>query len=387
MSLTPSDLKIIKKTGITVLVGMVVVIGITWLIQYSRIKRQNLELRFDESGQLVATNNTIVPFDIEAHVLVAKRFMETGQPEKALPHLKRSLAFRSGQRDLRFRFATASLDASRYEQALSALTKLEQNGINDSLTPAICAQKGITLFYLGRLSESKEHLENCLVRFPASKEAACYLGQIEASQSDGIQRAESYLEQAIRMDSSYVEAWYQLARLMMQKGNNIKARQLLLRGLEIDPLHVKSHSRLGMAYYYLNDIIQARKSYQTALALNPYDYNTRYNLGELYYSALGDTESALIEFKKTLQLHPGHVEALFKTGMICLGNNMVKEAIRHFEAALAQEPGSVRILLQLAVAFEKIGDQDRALRSYKNIIKVDPLNRIAKQKIKFLSNE
>lgn len=387
MALTPADLNAIKKIGINVLVVILLIIGAAWLVQYSRIKKQQMELRFDSTGQLVAKNDKIVPLDLEAHELVAQRYRETGQPGKALPHLKRSLAFKQSNRVLRYRFAAASLDAGHYEQALTALVRLEQNDIDDSLAPAICAQKGITLFYLGRFSESKDHLQSCLSRYPSSAEAACYLGQIEASQTDGIARASDCLERAIGLDSHYVEGWYQLARLRMLQDNPIKARQLLLRALEIDPLHVKSHSRLGMVYYYLHDFIQAKKSYHTALALNPGDYNTRYNLGELYYSALADTESALMEFKNALQLNPGHVEANFKVGVICLKNDMIKEAIRYFNAALAEEPHAIRVLLQLAVAYERIGDKDSALKAYEKVAAVDALNRIAIQKIKFLSAE
>jgi tetratricopeptide (TPR) repeat protein len=387
MALTPTDLNTIRKTGISCFFAILVVIGVAWLVQYNRLKKQHLELRLDESGHIVALNSNVVPLDLEAHDQVARRYSETDQPEKALPHLKRCLAFKPDNRLLRYRFASASLDAGLYEQALAALNRLEQSSIEDSLADAISAKKGITLFYLGRFAESKEQLELCLSRFPNSAEAACYLGQIEASRSEGLTRARSYLEQAIRKDSLYVEGWYQLARLTMQQNDYIKARQLLLSALEIDPLHVKSHSRLGMIYYYLHDYVQARKAYLTALALNPRDFNTRYNLGELYYSAVGDTESALHEFKATLAQNHSHLEANFKMGLICLRNNMVKEAIRYFQAAEQQEPKNVRVLLQLAVAYEKLGDKAPALQAYRNIVAADPLNSIALQKIRYLSGE
>jgi tetratricopeptide (TPR) repeat protein len=121
--------------------------------------------------------------------------------------------------------------------------------------------------------------------------------------------------------------------------------------------------------------------------LNPRDFNTRYNLGELYYSALGDTENGLREFKIALKQNPGHVEANFKVGLICLNNNMIKEAIRYFEVARANGPENVRVLMQLAVAYEKLGDKAAALQAYKAIVGVDALNSIALQKIKYLAGD
>jgi protein O-GlcNAc transferase len=387
MGLTTSELKKIRTIGINFSILLLCIIGVVWVVQYTRIKKQNLELQFDESGHLIAKNDKITPLDIEANELVAWRYYETDQPAKAIPHLKRCLAFKPNNRSLRFRLATANLDAGNYEQALAGLTRMENENVDDSLTPVICAQKGITLFYLGNIEESRTELTSCLARFPNSAEAACYLGQIIASNPEGSAGALEYLDRAIKIDSQYVEGWYQLARFTMQQNLYLKARQLLLRALEIDPLHVKSHSRLGMVYYYLHDYEQAKKSYLTALALNPRDFNTRYNLGELYCSALGDMENGLHEYKIALKQNPGHVEANFKVGLICLHNNMFKEAIRYFEAARANGPENVRVLMQLAVAYEKLGDKAAALQAYKAIIVIDALNSIALQKIRYLAGD
>lgn len=140
-----------------------------------------------------------------------------------------------------------------------------------------------------------------------------------------------------------------------------------------------------MVYYYLENKILAKKSYLTAIALNPKDFNTLYNLGELYYIAFGDTENALREYNATLKINPDHVDANFKVGLICLRNNMTKESIHYFRDALKTDPENVRILLQLGVAYEKIGDQEKALKVYQKIVGVDALNSIAIQKIKYLS--
>jgi tetratricopeptide (TPR) repeat protein len=285
---------------------------------------------------------------------------------------------------MRYKFATACLNAGDYDRALKEFTSLSQNKQTDSLTPKIAARKGITLFYLNKVVESKEALKQCLEQAPKTAEAACFLGQIETTDADSA-KALSHLEQAITLDPGYVEGWYQLARYQMEHGNYSKSQQYLQQALEIDPLNGKCHARLGMVFYYLENKISAKKSYLTAIALNPKDFNTLYNLGELYYTAFADTENALREYNAALKINPDHVEANFKVGLICIRNNMVKESIRYFRNALKTNQENVRILLQLGVAYEKIGDRDRALKVYRKIITVDALNSIAIQKIKFLS--
>jgi tetratricopeptide (TPR) repeat protein len=142
-----------------------------------------------------------------------------------------------------------------------------------------------------------------------------------------------------------------------------------------------------MVYYYEFNAEQALKSYQTALALNPYDYNTRYNLGELYRTHLEDKENALREFVAAIELNPKHSEANYRAGLICAGNGMMKEAIRYFEASLQNNRQNPRRLLQLAAAYERIGDKATALSIYHEITDIDPLHSVAIQKIRFLEQE
>jgi tetratricopeptide (TPR) repeat protein len=141
-----------------------------------------------------------------------------------------------------------------------------------------------------------------------------------------------------------------------------------------------------MVYYYLDEPEMAKKSYTTALALNPHDYNTHYNLGELYYSKYNDNADALDEFKKALEGNPSHAEANFRAGVICLGNNMAKEAVGYLESARASDPKNIRLLLQLGVAYERLDMKDEALSTYRLILDFDPLNQVAGQKVKLLSS-
>jgi tetratricopeptide (TPR) repeat protein len=386
MIFSPKDLKTITRVATNSFFVCLIAVGIIWAFRYYQFKQKNQNVRIDKSGHLMVNNDRVLPIDIEAHRLIAERLLATDQAEKALAHLQRILDFKPNNRTVRFQFARACLDAGYFDKALSELKLLDRSGVKDSCTPKIAALMGIALFYLNDVFESKRQLDSCLTRYPATAEAACFLGQIEAaSPPDEASKALYHLEQAVTIDPSYVEGWYQLARYTMQKGNYLKARQQLLQALEIDPLHVKSHSRLGMVYYYLGNFDLAKKSYLTALALNPKDFNTRYNLGELFYTAAGDTESALREFTTTLKESPNHRDANFKVGLICLRNNMVKEAIRYFQTALLNDPKNIRAMMQLAVSYEKLGDRAQALQTYRDIVAVDPLNSIGIQKIKYLS--
>jgi tetratricopeptide (TPR) repeat protein len=337
-------------------------------------------------GYFEKKSRDLLPIDIEAHSFIVEHFLKIDQPQKAIDHILRILPAEKTNRDLMLKLATAYMQSGDFKSALETFIKLENIDISDNLSASIAARKSLTLFYMGETNASKELLIKCVKRYPESAEALCYLGEVEAATAGGSGKAEDFFNKALAVDSAFIECWYQYSRFCMDRGDYSKSRTFLLKILEIEPLNAKTHARLGMLYYYLNQPEMAKKAYQTALALNPGDYNTHYNLGELYFTKYEDNISALEEFKKALAGNPRHAEANFRVGVICLGNNMVKEAIGYLEKAREASSKNIRVLLQLGVAYEKIEMKEEALGIYRLILDIDPFNQAADQKIKLLES-
>jgi tetratricopeptide (TPR) repeat protein len=328
----------------------------------------------------------LTPLDIEAHEFIGNHYLSINKPEKAIEHFIRILNYKGNDPGFDLALANAYIQAERYADAEEILEASIENTAPDSLSDEIAARYGLALFYRDRIDESKRFLESYILRHRRSPEVACMLGQIESSLHAHSPQAASYFQQAVSIDPRYADGWYQLARYYMHTGNYAKSRDILLKVLEIRPLHAKAHARLGMAYYYLNQPESAKKAYLTALAINPNDYNTHYNLGELYYSFFDQPAKALSEFKEALGGNPAHSEAHFKAGIILLSNGMVKEAVSHLKKAHAQQPSNTRLALQLGVAYEKLNMFQKALSTYRSILDYEPLHQIARQKVTLLSN-
>lgn len=390
-----NERKIIAKVFKLSLYGAILIAAAAWGIQYAIIQKKTQKQVQEASDPTVyyeKKSKDLLGIDIEAHQFTAQYYLKNDQPQLAIEHILRIIPVQRANRGLKLDLATAYLTSGQYDKAyacFSRLTESEPAGpdSNNRMTNQIRARTGLTLFYLGRIKESVETLDKCISADGHSAEALCYRGEVEAAVSQPPStKAEEYFQRSLAVDSSYVEAWYQLARYFMNQGDYSKARICLLRVLDIEPLHVKTHSRLGMIYYYLDQPELAKKSYLTALAMNPQDYNTHYNLGELYYSKLNDEKRALDEFKKAIEGNPQHVEANFKIGLICLSNSMTKEAVSFFEKARASDPKNIRVLLQLGVAYEKLSMKIEAMQVYEAILEIDPLNRVALQKTKLLAS-
>lgn len=392
LKLTESEIRVLKRVLTYSAAGCLLLVGVAWAIRYLMVQGDSGEAAsrsraVSELGKLYEKkSDELLPIDIEAHLHAARHYLDTDRPSKAVGHLLRVAPAISGEVSVRLDLASAYLESGRFEQAHHELSLLRDQSLPDSLKALVEARHGLTLFYLGKVRESLEQLKDCIKEHPDQPEAYCYLGQVEAAVEPSSVDALEHFRRAIALEPAYGEARYQQARYFMAQGDYARCRDSLLQLLRIEPLHVRAHSRLGMAYYYLEDADMARKAYRTALALNPKDFNTHYNLGELLYTFYDDPRGALAEFADVLALDPNHAQANFKTGIICLENDQFKEAAKYLERARRSDPDNIRILLQLAVAYERLGLVRKALRTYEAVAEIDAVNEIARQKIRMLSS-
>jgi tetratricopeptide (TPR) repeat protein len=393
---------LIKVAKISVALCIVAVVGV-WVTQ--KVLTMMHAPKSTDQGSFVdlktlysGKNQDLLPVDIEAHRFVARYYLRTNQSKDAIPHLLRVLSVEPSDRIARKELGEAYLESAIYEDALTLLEDLSADKIQDSLSGPILALYGLALFHDGetrhnnaQVQRSISTLDAALQAYPKCAEAACFRGEVEAAiDSTASLAPEAYFKRALESDPNYGEALYQWARFLMNrtkqpsKEDLVSAREKLLKILEIEPLNPKVHSRLGMLYYYLGQPDLARNAYRTAMTLNPGDYNTHYNLGELDYSVFGDRSEALKEFKETLKYDSAHVDACFRIGLISLENEMINEAVSYLQRARQLQPNNIRILLQLGVALEKKGMQSEALGVYNQVLDLDPVNEVARQKAKLL---
>lgn len=407
--LASEEKRIIKLVGIGSLVGCALIVLLVWGIRFALVRSNSQPRPAPPSytSQLAFYSESakhLLPIDIEAHEWAAQQYLHVDHPQKAVEHLLRIMAVAGEQRRIPLLLATAYLQLQKAPEAVALLEQLREEKQEDSCSEPALARLGLAYFYQERHADAVKVLEQCLERYPKSWEAACYLGQVTAAVGEDMVRAEELLGRAVALKADYAEGWYQRGRLAMSRGEYEKSRTYLLQVLALQPLHVRTHSRLGMAYYYLKEFELAEQSYQTALNLNPTDFNTHYNLGELYYARYRESQSvdellqdtdegesyehkSLESFKKALEYNPEHTEALFKLGLIALCNNQNREAVRYLERGRALAPTHTGLLLQLGVAYEKLSQPQEALEVYRAITAYDALNAVALQKIRLLSGK
>jgi tetratricopeptide (TPR) repeat protein len=87
-----------------------------------------------------------------------------------------------------------------------------------------------------------------------------------------------------------------------------------------------------------------------------------------------DYDGALGILKKALQTDPKNVNALYLTGLSYSKKKMYPEAREALEQVTALTPDFAPAHFQLGVCLQKLGEKEKALEQYREVIRLDPKN-------------
>ena len=128
------------------------------------------------------------------------------------------------------------------------------------------------------------------------------------------------------------------ARLLVDRGQLMEARNLLQRARDIDPRSAVACNDLGVVAYKLGDISAAQAAYEQAANLDPANQNFRKNLADLYFVAAGRQDDAIRIYLELFKNNPRDVEILSALGTICQKVGRPDEAKSFYRRALEVEP-------------------------------------------------
>lgn len=185
--------------------------------------------------------------------------------------------------------------------------------------------------------------------------AAHYVNALQLERVGNIDGAIAEYRKALRQDASFARASGNLGLLYAQKGMDDEASVELSRGLSThqNPLYHKAIAR----------IFAMRKVYPLAI----YHYNeagrelTRdaaifTGLAEVY-SAMGQPDKALEEYKRAVTADPNHEKAYIGSAAIHIQQDNLDQAIEQLKKAEMTNPQNREVHLMLANIYEKKGDQ------------------------------
>jgi serine/threonine-protein kinase len=178
-----------------------------------------------------------------------------------------------------------------------------------------------------------------------------------------LRQAIAAYEQAVSLDSTFVEAWAQLARAQAYLYASLAtpataeaARRAAERAQALDPARPEGHQALG-AYYanVLADLPRAYAEDSTALALAPGNADLLSTVGFLEHT-LGRWEAARVHLEEAARLAPRSDVIAATLGQLLVCTRDYREAEQALDHALQLVPANMIVRVQRATVALSQGD-------------------------------
>lgn len=150
-----------------------------------------------------------------------------------------------------------------------------------------------------------------------------------------------------------------------------RAIQEFERALAVDPDMLEAWRCVGFLLAQEKETGKAVAALQAAVKLAPDDADTRFNLGYLHHER-GELDAAATQFKEAIRLRPLLDRAWYGLGLIDLDRRDLAAAIEHLQEAAKLQYFNPHAGHQLAIAYHRAGEHDKAVAELKRVDSYDP---------------
>ncbi|MFW9936176.1 MAG: tetratricopeptide repeat protein [Candidatus Thorarchaeota archaeon] len=142
---------------------------------------------------------------------------------------------------------------------------------------------------------------------------------------------------ALKLDSAYIEAYFTIGIANTLKGDFDKAINTFKKALDLSKNHAKSWNHMGIAYEKKNEPDAAIESYQKAAEVEPLYAEAFYNMANAYRTKK-DYEMAINNYRKATELDPFLAHAWLFMGYTYLDKKDYFTAVLNFDKAFEVSP-------------------------------------------------
>lgn len=240
----------------------------------------------------------------------------------------------------------------------------------------------LTRFHLDSPSRAISFLKDKLNSQPNSAAIMTNLAIIYLRSGDQLS-GKNYLQNAIRSDSRYAEAFRLLGDLTKDEGNRqtdysakrhsyryaLASYEMYSKLAPNDPEGFKSTADL---YFDIRDLGAAAKNYHKVLELTPNYPDVRLNLARISRNG-GDGDRAMTLLNEEIKVNTKSDAAYVEMGNIYMAKKDFALATQAFTKAAAINEKNGDALFGLGVVYHLQGGYDNALSLFSRVIKLDPL--------------
>ena len=341
------------------------------------------------------------PNGLQARNVLARIHLLAGRLSEAKLLIDEVLEEEPNNQDATVVLARFNLAAGNQDDAINNLRHVlrDDPGSIEALTLLGQAQEAA-----GAMNLAIETLSNAYDRYPVSPVITNQLAEllIRANQPE---RADEVLWKSIRLGNESIDTLKLLTQVNLMLGNWEQAEQLAQRLGEIVGEEVAAQQALGLAYHGSNKADDSYLAFRRAYELNPDAARPVASLVKAYvergesdkavaflkkvvadnpentiaYHLLGqlslkreDVRSAIGYFNKVIELSPESELGYLSVGGIYLSQGDFRNAEKVYSQGAQAVPGSLTLAINQALLVEHLGQLDRAIELYEQLLQSNP---------------
>jgi tetratricopeptide (TPR) repeat protein len=163
------------------------------------------------------------------------------------------------------------------------------------------------------------------------------------------------------------------AAMLSELNENEKAIQKLDTAVKLNDRFSLAYSLLGDVYQKINSYEKSAASYEKATKLNPWSFRDYFNLGRVY-QVMEKFTNAVEAYEKACKLQPNHLEAHVNAAKCSFQIKDFDNALAYGQKAERIDPNVSEIQKLLGDIYETQKDYNRAIASYKRALEIDSNN-------------
>jgi TolB-like protein/Tfp pilus assembly protein PilF len=199
--------------------------------------------------------------------------------------------------------------------------------------------------------------------------------------TNDLQKALGYFEQAAKEDPNYALAWSGMADVYVllplfggadPADAYPKAKEAANKAIALDPNLAEPHADLGLiASLFDFDFALSMREFEKSIALNPNYATAHHWFGDSVLQCIGDFNRAIAEMKRALELDPLSVVFSVDLGVAYYFDGRYQEGIAQTRKAIDLDPNAYYPYYNLGELLEESGDFPGAISEYKKSVALD----------------
>ena len=130
---------------------------------------------------------------------------------------------------------------------------------------------------------------------------------------------------------------------------------------------------VGSKYYPGAHVLidSAMRAYGRVLEMDPNDLNAKTGLGVCYVEGTSNPMQGIGLLQEVLRADSNYVEALLNLGSFAMTSGQYEKAIARFKKVLKLKPDYILLYVQIAEAYEKLGDKPHTIEYLEKYVKME----------------